>query len=269
MAPFLLGVRVDVLTPFEVREALTQALEGHEQRLVVTPNPEFMLEAQHDAAFRETLNRAFLSLPDGAGLAYALKATTRETLFDRHPGVDTLWMLAELCVASGKTLVLCGGGKGVAAEAAEAMRERHPALEVVGVDPGMVKKSSDGSVQLDATLRDRLARLAPAVLAVGLGQNKQERFLVQVMPELPSVRIGIGIGGALDMIAGRISRAPAWMRKRGLEWMWRWYLEPKRAMRMMRATVIFPLTIACVTIRERHFLRSVRDVISEIRRQFS
>lgn len=269
MAPFILGVRVDTLTPFELRDHLTQALEGYEQRLIVTPNPEFLLEAQRDASFRNLLNQAYLSLPDGAGLAYALTALTGNTLFYRHPGVDTLWLLAELCVASAKTLVLCGGGEGVAAEAAEAMRERHPTLEVIGVDPGIVKKSPDGTVLVDAALRERLHRLDPAVLAVGLGQNKQERFLAAILPDLPCVRIGIGIGGALDMIAGRTRRAPVWMQKRGLEWVWRWMLEPRRAARMMRATILFPVSVAWVTIRERHFWRSVRDVFSEIRRQFS
>lgn len=264
MAPFILGVRVDAVTPMELRDALTRALEGHEQRLVVTPNPEMILEAQKDPDFQKILNGAFLSLPDGAGLAYALKALSHETLWDRHPGVDTLWLLAELCVATNQRLVLCGGGEGIAAEAAEAMRERHPALDVVGVDPGRV-----GTGGISREVRERLERLSPHVLAVGLGHNKQERFLIEALKDLPSVRIGIGVGGAFDMIAGHIRRAPVWMQKRGLEWMWRWHLEPQRAVRMFHATIVFPLQVVSATIREGHFWKSVRSVVQEIKRQFS
>jgi N-acetylglucosaminyldiphosphoundecaprenol N-acetyl-beta-D-mannosaminyltransferase len=87
---------------------------------------------------------------------------------------------------------------------------------------------------------DELQRAEPAVVLVGLGAPKQERWIAQHADDVASARILIGVGGAFDMWAGRFRRAPRLMHRVGLEWAWRLALEPGRFPRIVRATIVFP-----------------------------
>src|SRR3990167_9257321 len=108
------GVRIDDVPPLELRGLISDWLIGEQTRAIVTPNPEMILLARRDAAFRDILNRADLSLPDGVGLRFALPALTSERLLHRHTGVDTLILIAQLCAVAGKRLALLGGAPCVA-----------------------------------------------------------------------------------------------------------------------------------------------------------
>lgn len=262
----VLGVRIDELDRDQLTKTLERWLSGFEQKLVVTPNPEFILAAQKDKRFKEILNDAHLSLPDGVGLRFAVSALHDSDLPHRHPGVDTLRELARLCGQQNCRLVLFGGRGGSAGRAAAALRHEYSNLEVIPVEPGEIS-SSLGEPVLTASSLQKLREFEPVVLAVGLGQGKQEKFLAKYLEDLPSVKIGLGVGGAFDMIAGDLPRAPRLMRAMGLEWLWRLFLEPSRAPRIWRAAVIFPLMIAWYTMRRRHFLRSCARVLPKVLKQ--
>ncbi|MGH2526820.1 MAG: WecB/TagA/CpsF family glycosyltransferase, partial [Actinomycetota bacterium] len=81
---------------------------------------------------------------------------------------------------------------------------------------------------------------APAAVLVGIGAPKQERWIAEHADDIQSARILIGVGGAFDMWAGRLRRAPRPLHRVGLEWAWRLALEPGRFPRIVRATVVFP-----------------------------
>lgn len=262
----VLGVRVDHLDREQLTKTLERWLTGFEQKLVVTPNPEFILAAGKDDRFKEILNEAHLSLPDGVGLRFAVSALHEADLPHRHPGVDTLRELARLCARQKCRLVLFGGRGGSAGRAAAALRREHSDLEVIPIEPGEIGDFS-GEPVLPVSSLHKLQEFEPAVLAVGLGQGKQEKFLAKYLEDLPSVKIGLGVGGAFDMIAGDLPRAPKVMRAMGLEWLWRLFLEPSRAPRIWRAAVIFPLVIAWYTMRRRHFLRSCARVLPKVLKQ--
>lgn len=256
----VLGVRVDDLSEQELVGRLASWLEGNVPRVVVTPNPEFLLAARHDPDFAALLNGSDLSLPDGVGLRFATAALTGDRLRNRHTGVDTLVLLARACAAAGKRLALVGGGPGVAERAADRLRANTPSLRVEGIDPGRVESDrlSDSTTQ---RLNDY------AVIAIGLGQGKQERVMRELASAVPSARILVGVGGAFDMIAGMKRRAPAWMRASGLEWVWRVLIEPTRILRILRAFPVFPAVVVWDTLRRRRFLRACRATIPEIFRQ--
>jgi 8-oxo-dGTP pyrophosphatase MutT (NUDIX family) len=103
-------------------------------------------------------------------------------------------------------------------------------------------------------LMEGIRRAAPDVLVVALGHGQQEKWLERFLPACPSVRVALGVGGALDYLAGRVRRAPPLLRLLGLEWLWRLWCEPRRWRRMARATVIFPLNTLrwCVRMRLRY-----------------
>ncbi|MFA6131577.1 MAG: WecB/TagA/CpsF family glycosyltransferase [Patescibacteria group bacterium] len=230
----ILNIHLHDLSNQELEKLFLSWLGGNEQKIIVTPNPEFLLLARRDKEFADILNRADLSLPDGFGLKLV------SHLRHRHTGVDTLEHLAKLPV----TMCLLGSAKNAMA-AAEIFKQKNPQIKISIVDPNQV--ASTGEVS--ETVLTEINKNSPNILAVGLGQGKQERFIVKNLARLPSVRLAIGVGGAFDMISGQLPRAPRFMRQMGLEWLWRLVIEPKRWRRIARAVLIFPIVVIYDKIR--------------------
>jgi len=244
------------LSDQELSQTISDYLNGDKPKAIVTPNPEFFLLARHDQEFKQLLNQADLALPDGVGLKYAVAALTDQKLEHRHTGVDTLEYLA----STGARLALVGGKKEVAEKAVEKLEDKFPNADIVIIDPGKIPEDGTPTTELIEEIKQK----APKILAVALGQGKQEKFIAKILPELPSVRIAIGIGGALDMISGLRPRAPMFMRQIGLEWLWRLFIEPKRWRRIFRATVVFPIIVISATITEHRFWKACHNVLKEL-----
>ncbi len=249
----LYGVRISDLSTAELTDVLSGWLASDLSRTIVTPNPEFILASRHDSAFVDLLNRADLSLPDGVGLRFAIPALTGNRLSNRHTGVDTLLLLAKLCAEQGRRLVLVGGGQGVADRAADAIRRQFTGLDVKVVDVGIVRDNESARIE-DAD-----------VIAVALGMGKQERFIETLRRDnhqFPAMYIGVG--GALDMIAGTRRRAPSIVRRVGLEWVWRLAIEPRRFRRIFNAAIVFPAVVVWDTLRRHRFVAACRATVPEI-----
>ena len=259
---FLYGIHIDDLAKEQVELLLEQWLNSQRGYAIFTPNPEFILAARTHKTFHTLLNQSHLSLPDGIGLTYAAAALTDNRLHHRQTGVDTLLLLAELCQKHHKRLLLLGGMDGVAYQAAQQLNKQFPRLEAVGIDPGYLP-GDDQSVSIPSELFDEIQKEQPDVIAVALGQGKQERVCLDLLERFPWVRIAIGVGGALDTLSGRLTRAPQWMRTAGFEWLWRLIIQPRRWKRIMKATIVFPLVVLSDTIKQRRFLRACRHVFKE------
>src|SRR3989338_2638426 len=108
----ILGVPIHDIDENHLISHLREWLLGKDQKIVVTPNPEFIILAQKDLYFREILKQADLSLPDGVGLRFAVAALTDNFLHFRHTGVDTLEILVQVCEETEKKILLFGGEKG-------------------------------------------------------------------------------------------------------------------------------------------------------------
>ncbi len=222
----ILGVPVHAVT----MEGTLRLIEGFmdEPRLhqIATVNPEFVMTAQSDAAFRRVLRSADLCLPDGVGLLYAARRLGR-SLPERVPGSELVYHLAELAATRGWPLFLLGAAPGVADEAAEVLRGRYPGLTIAGTYAG----SAAGAENDDIVRRvnDSGARL----LFVAYGAPKQDKWIERNRENLTAVRVAVGVGGSLDFITGRAVRAPQWAQDRGLEWLHRLYKEPWRWRRML------------------------------------
>lgn len=260
----IFNVKLDHLSTDQLDTLLRGWVKGFNQKMIVTPNPEILLKARQNPYYRTSLQAADLSLPDGVGLRFAAAAQGNRMRF-RHTGTDTVAHLARICDDYGKTMILFGGSSGSAQEAARALRAQHRDLDVVAIDPGKVERV--GGSYLEQDIVDELDRHQPAVLAVALGAGKQEDFIREYLPRLPSVRVAIGIGGAFEMISGNLPRAPQWMRRTGLEWAWRLGLEPRRAGRIWSAAVRFPAAVAYDTLRQGRFLTACYRVTPEVFRQ--
>lgn len=220
----VMGVAFDDMTMEEaVSRALTLAREGA-GAYAVTPNPELVLMAQKDPAYAETLAGAALTLPDGIGIIYAAKLLKRP-LTGRVPGIDFAGKLMEKLAGEGSKLYLLGAKPGVAETAAENLRAKYPGLTVCGVHDGYF--TEDGPVVEDIRAKEA------DVVFVCLGAPKQEEWMRR-NGTATGAHLLVGLGGSLDVFAGTVQRAPVWMQKAGLEWLYRLAKQPSRIGRMAK-----------------------------------
>lgn len=220
----VMGVAYDNVT---MEEAIAQArtlLQQSGTHYCVTPNAEMAYEAMHDERFRALLNGAALTLPDGAGVVLGAKLL-KTPLKQKVAGVEFAENLLGLLEETGGSLYLLGGKPGIGELAAKNMLEKHPKLRIVGIQ--------DGYFQEEAAVVQRIHDANADVLFVCLGSPKQEWFMKNHLQEL-NVRLMIGLGGTLDSFAGTVKRAPRWMIRLQLEWLYRLIKEPKRFKRMLR-----------------------------------
>ena len=241
----IFGVRVDHLaSEARLRDLCLRWLDGDRAVRIFTPNPEILLHARADPTYAAVLRTADLALPDGTGVAMieSLRAGRR---IRRWPGVEIGELLVRIAAERDASVAFVGGGDGVARRAAERWIRTLPGLRIAVAGAG-VAVSEDGVVdpaEDDPGLTDAIAAGSPAIVLVGFGAPKQERWIARNADAVPSARIFIGVGGSLDVWADELRRAPAALRRLGLEWAWRLALEPRRLPRMIRATVVFPLRV--------------------------
>lgn len=222
-------------------EALQQArvfLAGDCARLIFTPNPEILLAARRSAAYRRVLQYADLSLPDGVGIRLA--SPIRHTI----AGVD---FAAELLkIADEKQLhvacIIPPDGRSTHAQVVESVRALAPRAEIGVFEVQRIEWMEWTVIK---SLMQKLKEFEPQIVLVGLGFPEQEQWLEHFLKQIPSARIGMGIGGAFDFWTGVAARAPRWMRRCGLEWLWRLVHEPRRLKRIIRAVVVFPVLALC------------------------
>ncbi len=221
----ILGVRIHDVTAQETLARVEQMVADGKCHQIVTVNPEFVMLARRDRAFRRVLERADLALPDGAGILWAARRLG-QPLRERVTGVDTVWRLAALAARRGHRIFLLGAAEGVAERAARRLQRDHPDLIVGGTWSGSpVPREAE-----EIIARVRSAR--PDLLFVAFGAPQQDIWIARHRQAL-GVPVSMGVGGAFDFIAGVTRRAPPWMQKHGVEWLHRLWHQPWRWRRML------------------------------------
>lgn len=203
--------------------------------LVVTANPETVMKARRLPELAAAIRRADLVVADGVGVVWASRRLGR-ALPGRVPGIELAEGLLRHCAATGHPVFLlggrpaAGGRPAVAERAARALARRWPGLEVCGTWHGYFAPEEEPAVQ------EAVCRARPALLLCGMGCPRQELWLARHAAFLGGcgVRVAIGVGGALDVWAGEVRRAPALLRRAGLEWLWRLGQNPRRLGRQLQ-----------------------------------
>lgn len=232
----LLGVPIDVVDLPGAVERVAELMASGGAQQVVTVNPEFLVAARCRPAFAAVLRRAALATPDGIGVVLAARLRGVR-LAGRVTGSDLLPLLARRAAAAGWRLFLLGAPPGVAERAAAALREQAPGLVVAGCFAGSPSQAEEPAIL------ERLRAARPDLLLVAYGAPAQDLWLARNLARTPA-RVGIGVGGAFDFLAGAKPRAPAVLRRAGLEWLYRLWREPWRARRILAAVPVFTLLIA-------------------------
>ena len=234
----ILGVPIDACTQRDVLEKMAAFFRSATQHHIATPNPEMLVEAQKNEEFKRVLNNTDLNIPDGVGLLWAAKKQGTP-LPERITGID---MLQNLCsgearVSPPERVFLLGAKEGVAEKAAGILTKKNPHLQIVGTHAGSPREEDEEE------MTRVINEASPTLLFVAYGAPKQDLWIARNLSKMPSVKVAMGVGGAFDFIAGVQKRAPKWMQKAGLEWLWRLMREPRRAKRIWNAVVVFPLLV--------------------------
>ena len=227
----ILGVAVDNIVEAEAIERIAGFVATGGPHQIVTVNPEFVMEAQRNRAFRRVLAAADMATPDGFGLLLA--ARLRGSAFrGRVTGVALTELIAAQAAVQGWSLFLLGAAPGVAERAAKALQDKNPNLRIAGCYAGSPRPDQEPE------LRVRIIAARPTVLLVAYGHPAQDLWIARNQPLL-RVPVAIGVGGVFDYLAGETPRAPRWMRQIGLEWLYRLIRQPQRWRRILVAVPRF------------------------------
>lgn len=222
----ILGVPIDDLNMDQALNRLDEFIEvGRKEgksHHVATINADFAVKARTDPELNKILLEIDMATADGMPLVWGARLLGMH-LEGRVTGADLVPALAERSAQKGHTLYFLGAGPGVAAKAADILQARYPGVKIVGI----VSPPKSSIFQMDPQILTDIKEKKPDILLVALGNPKQEKWISLYRQEL-SVPVMIGVGGTFDFIAGRTKRAPQWMQKRGLEWVFRLIQEPKR-----------------------------------------
>lgn len=205
----ILGVRIDAVNFRESCDMIEEWLASASGTYVLfTPNPEICVRAARDETYREILNSADLALPDGVGLL-VVGRLKRAHFKGRVTGADLLPRIFARCMATKQSVGIVLPARGLSSKGiVESMVHRDfPELQAVVVcesEPAYMEKLGDASF-----------------IAVALGAPIQEEWIVRHKSLFPKARVMMGVGTAIDFLTGRRARAPHFMRRLGMEWVWR------------------------------------------------
>ncbi|MFA6848848.1 MAG: WecB/TagA/CpsF family glycosyltransferase [Selenomonadaceae bacterium] len=221
----ILGTKVSSLTMEEAVETVERYMDKNAGAFIATANAEMIMMATRDSELRTILNEADLVVPDGAGTVWAAHYLG-EAMPERVAGYDLVQRLLSNAPKKGRSIFFFGSAPGIAKKAKEKAEKMYPGIQIVGIRNGYFNEKDEP--QLIAEIQ----AAHPDLLLVALGVPKQEKWLEKHKKAL-GVSVAIGVGGTLDVMAGAMKRAPLWMQRAKLEWLFRGILQPKRAWRLM------------------------------------
>lgn len=234
-------IEIDVLTFVEALDEVERLVNARQGGTVFTPNVDHVVNAEKNERFRSAYRAASLSLVDGQPLVWASRRLGAP-LLEKISGSDFVWPLLERAAKQGWRVYILGGGQGVAEKSAALLRERL-GVEVVGIAAPMIETGNrEHHTRVTTAMRDA----HPDLVLVALGSPKQE-LLIHDIAERMKPAVFIGVGASLDFMVGAVTRAPKWMSRAGLEWLYRLIREPRR---MWRRYLVHDVAFFGILLRE-------------------
>lgn len=208
----------------ETIDEMERLIAQNKSSMVFTPNVQRLVEAQKNKHIKNIYDHADLLLPDGMPLVWASKILGNP-LKERVAGSDLFPLFCKISSKKGFKLFFLGAGPGIANKAKEVLTNKYPGLKIVGTySPSSFFGNDLSEIEkIIGIIKEK----KPDVLFVGLGFPKEEKFINNYKYKY-EVPLSVGIGASFDFVAGKIKRAPRWMRNLGLEWFYRLIHEPKR-----------------------------------------
>ena len=239
----LFQVGIDQVDNQETIQRIEEFIVSKKPHQIVTPDTLAVLRARKDPEYQAILKSADLVTPDGAGILWAA-TTLNHPLLERVTGIDIIHNMCRLAAKKGYSLYLLGSYPGVASEAALNLSKKYPGIKIAGTHHGYfscedrenygdVKNSNnEKSKEEEEKIIAEIKENKPDILLVGMGVPKQEKWINKNLKSL-NIPACMGVGGSFDVLSGRIPRAPLWMQRHGMEWIYRSIKQPNRAFRTL------------------------------------
>ena len=238
----LFQVGIDQVDNQETIQKIEEFIVSKKSHQVVTPDTLAVLRAMKDPEYHTILKSADLVTPDGAGILWAA-TTLNYPLSERVTGIDIIHNICRLATKKGYSLYLLGSCPGVASEAALNLTKKYPGIKIAGTHHGYfgcedfqncedVKNGNNDKSKEEEEIITEINEKRPDILLVGMGVPKQEKWINKNLKSL-NVPVCMGVGGSFDVLSGRIPRAPLWMQRHGMEWIYRSIKQPNRAFRTL------------------------------------
>lgn len=239
----ILAIGVDKVTMQEALDRCMAFLASMKPHLIVTPNAEIAYRASQDPGLAAILNGADLAVPDGAGLVLAARLLG-DPVPQKVAGADLATnLLHALNLRRRGRIYLLGGRPEVVEQAARRIAQQYPGIHIAGYRDGYFGPSEE------ANIIEAIRNANVDILFVGLGSPRQEQWLSQHLQELKA-RIAMGVGGTIDVWADPKVRAPAWMIRWNLEWLYR-IVKFGRYSRSLPPLIKFMLAVTVQRLRGR------------------
>lgn len=221
----IFGIEFSKMNMKETVSYLTDRIQQRETTHVITGNPIMVMAALEDPDYYRYMANAELIVPDGAGIVWSSERSG-DPVKERVAGFDLMHELLRVGENYRWSVYLLGTSQDTIEEAARQLQLSYPLIKIVGCRDGFFGPNEDAKVV------EQIREANPDILLVARGLNNQEPWIGKYKQEL-NVPVVMGVGGSLDIIAGKMKRAPVWMQKTRLEWFYRLAKQPTRAMRML------------------------------------
>ncbi len=241
----ILGVPIDNISREETLDCVCIFLDEPKFHRIATVNPEFLLLAEKDPAFRQSLLNADLRIADGFGIVIA--GLLRGERITRFPGADLMEEILRIANEKHLSVFLAIRKDGLSSyeEVRSAILKKYPNILIGGenMDVYHVSSIKYQVYEIHNTKYD--------ILFCNFGAPTQELFLSDLKNNPGNIRLAMGVGGSFDYLTGKVRRAPQWLRMIGLEWLWRLILQPNRWKRIWNAAVVFPVKVVLMKFKSR------------------
>jgi N-acetylglucosaminyldiphosphoundecaprenol N-acetyl-beta-D-mannosaminyltransferase len=223
---YVAGIPVDNVDMDEALAVVQGFVSSRSPHMGVAINPEKVIKAKQDGALEVVLRHSDLNFCDGIGVIWATRLFYHERIKARVTGVDLFLHLLDVANARGWRLFLLGSRPEVMAGVVTIVRQRYPGIVLVGSHDGYFEPADEPRLVAE------IAEARPDLMFVGMGSPKQEKFIAA---NLTSMRVpfAMGVGGSYNVLSGEFKRAPARIQRLGLEWLYRFVLDPKRLPRIL------------------------------------
>ena len=253
MRTHLLGLPVDILTKSETIAIAVRAMRSGLRCQHVALNVAKLVKARRDPELDRDIRDSDVIGIDGMGIAWALRLLG-ERRATRVAGIDLFESVIAECASEGFRPFLLGASAAVVNDAVRELQRRHPALVIAGSHHGYFSADEERAVCR------RIAESSAHCLFVAMPTPRKERFMLRNREQL-DVPFVMGIGGSLDVVAGKVRRAPGLVQTLGFEWLYRLAQEPRRlAIRYLRTNAVF-----AVLLIDEVRLRLMSRVVAEYR----
>jgi len=220
----ILGFDVITYNSEELINRIYQDYSNSEQLFIVNVNPEIAVKNYKEENFKEILNKQKYQIPDGRGIVWASKRK-KGNIKERITGIDLMLKICEKSQQYEAKIFLYGTKKEIIEKAQEELKKTYPEINIVGRCNGYVDQEQ---------AVEEIKKSGADIVFVGLGSPKQEYFIIKYRKNLGKVKILMPVGGSFDVISKSKKRAPKWVIKINLEWLYRLFQEPKRIFRQVK-----------------------------------